>query len=970
MSKRKIITLSVIATLAIILMIYLFAFKLKPAKKFEPNDLISFEEEGFIDAKLLSNTNKLVAYNSSFELYLDETTSYFSVLDKATGEVIRSNPNVRDPRQPLGINVDLDWLTPRVIEESYRHTQYQLNLPEEGPNGSVITYESSDLTVIDSTFKVIPNSEEEKTVTLTANFNTPLHTATATYNVKVGIFGAIKVSNLEKTPAYQEQRGMITKEAIDKQKSTLELSYYSSTGSVSLINNYNLSIYHPATIIAEEGNRTYKIKYLEDKPGFQVYYEIADQEIDHLYFPRYMDNETREYIKSKKPLLIMYLDEIQGYDYSKELYYIKNYETMTLLIKEILYEIYYEILDDYSRERAIEENAANGYFEGSNLPNFKVAVEVVLTETGFKTSIIKESIQEPEDIKIASISLYPFLGTAISVHEDYSPTTGYMVVPDGSGAVIEFNNNKLSQSGYRKRIYASDISNQRIKMPEEQEMISIPVYGMIKENIGLASIVTNGASMTFINADISEKIDSYNKIFPTIQYRENYLHTLGTGWNTYSVSLWSKGMANTDLTVEHVILRGANNNYVGIAKAYQNYLVKEEGLTKQDSPNKPKTTLELLGAYDVKAYALGVPYNKVKSLTTFKEARKITDEFSNENYDINVLFDGALNGGLRSGIQTKASFERTLGGKRGYKSLDKYLREKDIDMYLQLNVTGARSFRRAFDEYTYTAQRLNGDLTRDFQYHLPSQLPYSEAGAVGARHSADDYVLSSRYYEPIYNKIKKKIPTDNISFTKLGSNLIGSYRHSDTIYVEDTLEYTKALLQNSEKNMMLKNPLGFTFPYTKYAVDIAMDTTLFPIIDYAIPLVHLVLADYVPYASRSLNLLTQRGERFNFLKVLETGSQLKYTLSYGDPKELINTEYTKYLSTYYMYWVETIKEQMDELNNLGIYEGYLISHKKVANNVYVVNYSNGLELYINYNTNPVVVNGKNVDALSYVKGGV
>ena len=910
-----------------------------------------------------------MAENSAFKLYLDETTSYFSVLDKATGKIIRSNPDVRDPRQPLGINVDLDWLTPKVIEASYKHTQYQLNLPEEGPNGSLITYESSDLTVIDSTFKVIPDSEEEKTVTLTANFNTPLHNATATYNVKVGVFGAIKVSNLEKTPAYQEQRGMITKEAIDKQKSTLELSYYSSTGSMSLINNYNLSIYHPETIIAEEGNRTYKIKYLEDKPGFQVYYEIADQEIDHLYFPRYMDKETRENIKSKKPLLIMYLDEIQGYDQSKELYYIKNYETMTLLIKEVLYEIYYEILEGYSRERAIAENAANGYFEGSNLPNFKVAVEVVLTDIGFKTSIIKESIQEPEDIKIASISLYPFLGTAISIHEDYLPTTGYMVVPDGSGAVIEFNNNKLSQSGYRKRIYASDLSNQRVKMPEEQEIISIPVYGMIKEDIGFASIVTNGASMTFINADISEKIDSYNKIYPTIQYRENYLHTLGTGWTTYSVSLWSKGIANTDLTVEHVVLRGDSNNYVGVAKAYQNYLVKETGLTKQESPSNPTATLELLGAYDVKAYALGVPYNKVKSLTTFKEAKKITDEFSNENYDIKVLFDGALNGGLRSGIQTKASFEKTLGGKKGYKKLDRYLREKDIEMYLQLNVTGARSFRRAFDEYTYTAQRLNGKLTRDFQYHLPSQIPYSEAIGVG-KHSSDDYVLSSRYYEPIYNKLKKKIPTDNISFTRLGSSLIGSYRASDTIYVEDSQEYSKALLQNSDKNVMLKNPLGFALPYTKYAVDITMDTTLFPIIDYAIPLVHLVLADYVPYASRSLNLLTQRGEQFNFLKILETGSQLKYTLSYADPKELINTEYTKYLSTYYMYWVETIKEQMDELNNLGIYEGHLISHKRVANNVYVVKYSNDLELYINYNTNPVVVNGKNIEALSYAKGGL
>ena len=554
MSKRKLIALITTAVLVVVLSVYLFAFKLKPTKKYVPEDLLKFSKEGFIDAKTLSNTNKLVAENALFELYLDETTSYFSVLDKQTGEVIRSNPNIRDPRQPLGINVDLDWLTPKIIEASYKHTQYQLNLPAEGPNGSTITYESSDLTVIDNTFKVIPNTTEAKTVILTANFSTALHNAKATYNVEVGIFGAIKVTNILKTPAHQESRGIITKEAIDKQKSTLELSYYSKTGSMSLINNYNLSIYHPETIIAEAGNKTYKIKYLTDKPGFQVYYEIANQEIDHLYFPRYMDKETREFVRSKKPILIMYLDEIQGYDHSKELYYIKNYDNMTLLIKEILYEIYYEIIEGYSREKAIEENAQNGYFEGSSLPKFEIAVEVVLTDIGFKTSIIKESIVESRDSKIASISLYPYLGTAISVHEDFSPTTGYMVVPDGSGAVINFNNNKLSQSGYRKRIYASDITNQRVKMPEEQEMISIPVYGMIKENIGIASIVTNGAAMTFINADISEKIDSYNKIYPTIQYRENYLHTLGTGWNTYSVSLWSKRIANTDLVVNHVVL--------------------------------------------------------------------------------------------------------------------------------------------------------------------------------------------------------------------------------------------------------------------------------------------------------------------------------------------------------------------------------------------------------------------------------
>lgn len=968
MRNRRIRTLIIVSILVITLLVYFFAFKLKPAKKYKADDLISFSEEGFIDAKTLNDKNKLVAENSKFELYLDETTSYFSVLDKETGEFIRSNPNIRDPRQPLGVNVDLDWLTSKLITDSYSQVFLKFNLPTKSPTGADISYESSNLAVINENLEVILPSEEdgEQELTLTATFKTDKHEAKSQFNVKVGIFGAIFVTSGEKTPAYQEDRGTITKEAVEKQKSTLEINYFSEKSSGS-VNNYNLSIYHPKTIIAEEGNRTYKIKYLEDKPGFQVYYQIADQEIDYLYFPKYMDEETREQIAAIKPTLILYLEQIQGYDKEKELYYIKEYERMTFLIKEILYEIYYEILEGYSRERAIEENALNGYLEGSSLPKFQVAVEVLLTEEGFKTSVIKESIVEEGNAKIASITLYPFLGTAVSINEDNTPTQGYMVIPDGSGAVINFNNNKTKQTGYRKRIYASDISNQNVKMPEEQEMISIPVYGMIKENIGFASIVSKGAAMTFINADISEKIDSYNKIYPTIQYRENYLHTLGTGWNTHSVSLWSKGIANTDLVVEHVILRNADNNYVGVAKAYQDYLIKYEGLTKQENYNKANVTLELLGAYDVRSYFLGVPHNKTKTLTTFKEARKIIDEFISEGYDTSILYNGAMDDGLRTKIQTKAKIEGSLGGNKGYKKLDKYLKENNIDMYLQLNISSARSYRRLFDEYTYTAQRLNGSLSRDFQYHLPSKLPYDEM--VGINHSADDYILSSRYYEPLYKKVKK-VPTDNISFTRVGSELIGSYRHSDTIYVHDTLHYSKNILESSDKNLMLKKPSGFSLPYTKYAVDVSMDTTLFPIIDYAIPLIQLVMSNYIPYSSNSLNLLTQRGERFNFLKILETGSQIKYTLSYADPKELINTEYTEYLSTYYLYWLDTIKKEMNELNELKLYEGYLIHHEYISNNVYLVKYSNGLELYINYNTNPVVVNGNTIEALSYIKGGI
>ena len=171
-------------------------------------------------------------------------------------------------------------------------------------------------------------------------------------------------------------------------------------------------------------------------------------------------------------------------------------------------------------------------------------------------------------------------------------------------------------------------------------------------------------------------------------------------------------MVDTDLVVEHTLLRGDQNSYMGVAKVYQNYLVEEKQLVKQVIPTKPKTIVEILGAYDVKEYFLGVPYNKIKSLTTFDEAQTIADSFTEEGYDINMVYVGALNGGLRNTIQTKVSFEDVLGGKNGYKKLEQNLSADNIELFLQVNVSQVKGFRRAFDEYSYAAQRLDGEIGR------------------------------------------------------------------------------------------------------------------------------------------------------------------------------------------------------------------------------------------------------------------
>lgn len=958
---RRLIILLIVVLLG---SLYFFTFKLKASKVVKNENLISFSKEGFIHARTLENKEKLVGETSDFKLYIDETTSYFWVEDKLTGNIIRSNPNVRDPRDTLLVNEELQFITVQWFMSMYNAMALKFNWKTHGDKGSTLSFESNNIAVITNegvVMKPLDDTDVEIKMTLKAD----THEATVIFNVLVKSNGLIVSTIKEKQEAPFVPRGLLTAEAREKQKSTLEFSYFNESGSVASMNNYKLSIYHPETIIEKEGDRTFEIKYLEDKVGFQVHYTISDNEIDYLYFPKYMTKELYDSLPNTKST--RFVKQIMGFDNVKDLYFLNNYETLTFLARRELYDVYYNILEGYSRERAIEENASYGLLDTKDIVKFEIGVEVSLTDKGFKTALVKESIKEPDDMKLATIALYPLLGTAISIHEDQSPTSGYMVVPDGSGAVINFNNDKQDQRAYRKRIYGPDISNQPIKMPEEQEKVNLPLYGMIKENYGIASIITEGESMTTLLSDVSERIDSYNKIYPILHLRENYIYTLGTGWNTYSVSLWSKGMADTDLVVEHTILRGQDNNYMGVAKAYRDYLIEEKGLEKQTVPNNPHLTLEILGAYDVKEYVLGIPRSRIKSLTTFKQAEMIANGFLDNGYELNMLYNGALNGGLRNSIETKVNFEGTLGGKKGYNKLFNNLKEKDTNVYLQVNITQAKSFRRLFDEYSYAAQRLEGSLTRDFNYHIPTMLPYEEANFP---HSKDDYILSARYYEAVYKKLSKKLPNDYISFSSLGSRLTGSYRNNDTVYMDDAMRYSLNIFEKLDHHVMLRSPFGFTLPYVNYAVDVSMDTTLYQIIDYAVPLTQLVYASYIPYSSRSLNLEVQRSSEYHFLKLLETGSQPKYTLTYVDPKQLLNTEYTQYLSTYYLHWVDVIKDQMNELDALKLYEGHLVKHERLAQNVFKVTYSHGLELTLNYNKTSVIVDGVTIGGLSYVKGGL
>jgi hypothetical protein len=61
-----------------------------------------------------------------------------------------------------------------------------------------------------------------------------------------------------------------------------------------------------------------------------------------------------------------------------------------------------------------------------------------------------------------------------------------------------------------------------------------------------------------------------------------------------------------------------------------------------------------------------------------------------------------------------------------------------------------------------------------------------------------------------------------------------------------------------------------------------------------------------------------------------------------------------------------IDTQVSEMNQIGIHQGYLVSHVRLSNNVYEVTYSSGLRIVINYNLSSVTVEGQVVFGMNYL----
>lgn len=590
-----------------------------------------------------------------------------------------------------------------------------------------------------------------------------------------------------------------------------------------------------------------------------------------------------------------------------------------------------------------------------NNPYFEIAIEYELTKDGLNVTIPGNSIKESPDFPISYIDILPYMGSTISGIE------GYTVIPDGSGQILIHDNGNTNFSKYQKRVYTTDLTKTEYVNQGSFEDLMMPLYAVINNgnNSGLLCYATKGAGQLQLTCDISGHVSSYNTNAFSAFLREVKTITLGqASYERRTINKWTTNKYSSDICLTFKMLNVDEQSYAGAAKVYRDYLMETYGITAKDNTTSPVLNVDVIGSYSYKENFIGIPYTARKSLTTIDQLNEIIDAINDLGVEnINVSYLGWRTKNLVDYSFKNMASTSLIGSKAKFKKLLAANNSK-VAVYPYVSFGEVVNFQESFGKYHYTSHSVDGDYAERQPYDINSNIFDKTKKKI--------YAISPRYYLAFASELAKSYTKSTgssyMAVDKLGSSLAGDYKKNIETFKSDAVKSQIAsldyLYNNGINNLTLYTPYDYAFKYVNVAREVPYIGTSYEILDYSVPFYQLVVNGLFDYSGDSVNKYSEKGLTEHIMRMIETGSNMTFTLTGDSSEKLLQTDYNTYYYTLYTDWLTDIKSIYDELDNLGIYKLELTNHERLDNNVYKVTYSDvstSISIILNYTRNPYTV---------------
>lgn len=752
-------------------------------------------------------------------------------------------------------------------------------------------------------------------------------------------------------------------------QSTLLVTYTNSGGEVSLNNNtYSMA------------NQTYQILPQEDG-SIRVDYAVG--RIERIYqiptvitrerytaFTDKMSKATKKKVSSLYTLVEP--EKLDKRDDKDEL--IALYPSIT---EQALYLL-------KSNTNTANKEKAEGYFEeagytaedfeldqqlvagakDSSGPVFNVSMIYRLEDGDLVVELPYSEMRYKADYPLTYVSPLPMFGAAGTGDQ------GFLFIPEGGGALIHYNNGKLSQSPYYANLYGWDYGTQRREAVSETEN-AFPVFGGTQSGGAFLCIMEGASSYAGVNADIAGRYNSYNTVYAryNVLHAEQYNVSAKTAQLVY---IYEKEIPNDTIVQRYRFVD--SDRYTDMANAYGDYLREKypelkEAKAGEDMP----VNVELVGAINKKVVKFGMPIDSVVATTTFRQAQDILQELDSAGIrHLSARMTGWSNGGVRQKVLTSVKTLSELGGEKEMSQLVTNARELGVDLYFD-GITCFAYHSGILDGFV--AFRDAARYATREQVHL---YPYDIVTYQKATWLDDYYLVRPGYAKNNAGRLIEFLRNKNaagIAFRDVGDLLSADYYNRDLVTREMVKQMNVETLQEARaagEKVSVKKGNDYALPYADLITDMNLTGQAYAIVDERIPFYQIALHGMKDFTGEAINL--SGDYQTKLLECVEYGAGLNFTFMAADTRILQDSAYSCYTSSGYVYWKDQIIPMITRYQQemKGLNQQRIIGHDQLAEEVKMTEYADGTKVYVNFGSEAYQEGGVSVPARDYLvqRGGM
>lgn len=598
---------------------------------------------------------------------------------------------------------------------------------------------------------------------------------------------------------------------------------------------------------------------------------------------------------------------------------------------------------------------------------FQAAIEYTLDGDSLVAKVPISDLHYPHAYPVNRVTLLSFFGAG------GAETQGTMLVPDGSGALIHFNNGKTMYPPYQQLVYGKDQTLDTTDDASREQQVRLPIFGIMRDNSAFLGIIEQGAPVATIQADISGRLNSFNSVYPSFYVINKDTVTLEAKDQVRALPKFQESAVKSDFQVRYAFLDGEGTGYTEMAHYYQNYLLKNKGLPERQVETKTEDSpfyLELVGSIDKKKRFMGIPYRSLEPLTTFKQAETIATETMEHGIrNIKLNYTGWFNGGLDHHVPDKVSVDSAIGGNSGLKDWIAFTKANNISFFPDVSLVTANSA-KGFS--------ISKDAARSLKNAPAALYPIHPVVNRKDRTRSPSYAVSPQLVEGYTETVLKKTASagiEGLSLRDLADKLNSDFRKShqiDRTQSEDLSVQALTQIQSQHAQVMGKGGNAYALPFLTDITGAPLSNSGFKLEDEAIPFYQMVVRGHLDYTGEPFNLSTYTNEKRYVLKSLEYGSNVFFEWIYEANDKVKGTEYDSLYAVHYKQWIDSAAKIYQEVNQVlkNVGGNRMLSHEKLGDGVFKTVYENGAYVIVNYNSSPVEAEGKTIEAEGYVTGGV